>query len=149
MNSIGHYIERELMVELIGTDKIDALSQIMAVIKTEKLLPDPDVFFKKILQREEECSTGIGLGVAIPHVRIESLPNIFIAVGRSSKGIDFATPDGTPVRLIFMIAISSNQAEYLKIISRISWLVRNEQFREQLFFSPSIGDLYQLLKDQG
>ena len=137
------------MVEIEGTDKVDALSQIMATIKRQQLLPDPAGFFKKILEREKESSTGIGLGVAIPHVRVESLENIFIAIGRSMQGIDFATPDGTPVRLVFMIAVSKNQAEYLKIISRISWLVRNEKFREQLFLCPSIRDLYTLLKDQG
>lgn len=137
------------MVELEGTEKVSALSQIMATIKEEKLLSDPDAFSKMILEREEESSTGIGLGVAIPHARVESLENIFIAVGRSAQGTDFATPDGTPVRLVFMIAISSNKAEYLKIISRISWLVRNEQFRKQLFLCPTIDDLYKLLKDQG
>ena len=149
MNSIGHYIKPELMVEVKGTEKISALRQIMETIEKEKLLSDPEAFFTKIIEREEDSSTGIGLGVAIPHARVESLPNIFIAVGRSMEGIDFATPDGTPVRLVFMIAINANQAEYLKIISRISWLVRNEQFRSQLFLSPSITDLYDLLSSQG
>ena len=111
--------------------------------------PTQRVFFEKILEREMDSSTGIGLGVAIPHTRVESLADIFIAVGRSLKGIDFETPDGTPVHLVFMIAVNANHAEYLKIISRISWLVRNEKFRNQLLLSPSINDLYTLLKDQG
>ena len=149
MNSIGHYLKKELMVELEGTDKKNALRQVMNTIEGEKLLPDPEGFFEKILEREMDSSTGIGLGVAIPHTRVESLADIFIAVGRSLKGIDFDTPDGTPVHLVFMIAVNANHAEYLKIISRISWLVRNEKFRNKLLLSPSINDLYTLLKDQG
>ena len=149
MNSIGHYIMPELMVDVDGTDKMGALRQIMDTIERENLLSDPAAFFEKILEREKDSSTGIGLGVAIPHARVESLSNIFIAVGRSMKGIDFSTPDGTPVRLIFMIAVNANQAEYLKIISRISWLVRNEQFRGQLFLSPSVDELYTQLKSHG
>ena len=137
------------MVEIEGTEKKSALRQVMNTIEKEKILPDPEDFFQKILEREMDSSTGIGLGVAIPHSRVESLTDIFIAIGRSLKGIDFETPDGTPVYLVFMIAVNANHAEYLKIISRISWLVRNEQFRNQLLLCPSIHDLYTLLKDHG
>jgi fructose-specific phosphotransferase system IIA component len=147
MQEIVNYIREDLIVELEGTDKTSALRQIMDAFERDHILPDPDAFFKKILDREKQSSTGLGLGVAIPHARIESLDKIVIAVGRSLKGIDFVTPDGTPVHLIFMIAINSQQAEYLKILSRISWLVRNDEFRERLFNCPTSADVYRLLKE--
>ena len=149
MSSISPYIQESLVIELEGTDKDQALRQIMDKIEAEHLLPDPQDFFQKILERESDSSTGIGLGIAIPHARVDALKSMVVAVGRSIKGIDFTTPDGTPVRLIFMIAVNNNQGEYLKIVARISWLVRNEEFRNRLFFSSSVNDLYLLLKEQG
>ena len=149
MSSIAPYIKTNLIIELEGSEKESALRQVMNVLESENLLPDPKGFFDKILERERESSTGIGLGVAIPHARVSGLEDIIIAVGRSLQGIEFTTPDGTPVRLIFMIAVNNNQGEYLKIISRISWLVRNEQFRKQLQFCATVEDLYNLLKEHG
>ena len=148
MVNIGDYIQKDCMIELSGTEKNHAFQQIMASIRKSNLLKDSNLFFEKILQREEQSSTGIGLGVAIPHARVEDLSKTFIAIGRSAKGIDFSTPDDIPVRLIFMIGVSPEKAEYLKILSKISGLVRNEEFRKQLLNCPSMNDLFNLLISQ-
>ena len=148
MKSIGHYIREDAIVELEGSEKRLAFDQLISKIKETGSLPDVNAFYDKILEREQQSSTGIGLGVAIPHARLDDLDEIFIAVGRSNSGIDFTTPDGMPVHLIFMIAVNSNHSEYLQIIARISWLVRNDEFRNQLYFCPTISDLYKLLKEQ-
>ena len=148
MTDFCDYIQKDCMIELSGTEKSDAFQQIMASIKASNLLQNSDLFFEKILQREEQSSTGIGLGVAIPHARVEDLTKTFIAIGGSGKGIDFSTPDDIPVRLIFMIGVSPEKAEYLKILSKISGLVRNEEFRKQLLNCPSMNDLFNLITSQ-
>jgi PTS system nitrogen regulatory IIA component len=147
MKPIIDYMAENMVVELTGCDKIEALKKLMDSVITNQLLTDPDAFFEKIIEREKQSSTAIGLGVAIPHARMQGLDKIFIAVGRSIDGIDFTTPDGTPVHLIFLIGVNYNQSEYLKILSRISWLIRNDNFRKKLFSVNSVSDIYCLLKE--
>ncbi len=147
MKQIIDYMAEGMVVELTGCDKTGALQQLMDSVIANQLLAEPDAFFKKIIEREKQSSTAIGLGVAIPHARMEGLNEIFIAVGRSIDGIDFTTPDGTPVHLIFLIGVNSNQSEYLKILSRISWLIRNDNFRKKLFSVNTVSDIYCLLKE--
>ncbi len=147
MKQIISYMKEEYIIELEGSDSSNALEQLMETVKANNILPDPDTFFEKIKEREEQSSTAIGLGVAIPHARIENLDDIFIVLGRSVDGIDYVTPDGTPVHLIFLIGINSNQSEYLKILSRISWLIRNDNFRSNLFSCATTHDIFELLKE--
>lgn len=147
MKQIIDYMAENMVVELTGSDKTEALKQLMESVITNQLLTESDAFFEKIIEREKQSSTAIGLGVAIPHARMEGIDKIFIAVGRSKDGIDFTTPDGTPVHLIFLIGVNSSQSEYLKILSRISWLIRNDNFRKKLFSVSTISDIYCLLKE--
>ena len=147
MKQIIDYMAEDMVVELTGCDKTEALKKLMDSVITNQLLTDPDAFFEKIIEREKQSSTAIGLGVAIPHARMDGLEKIFIAVGRSIDGIDFTTPDGTPVHLIFLIGVNYNQSEYLKILSRISWLIRNDNFRKKLFSVNTVSDIYCLLKE--
>ncbi len=147
MKQIISYMKEEYIIEIKGNDNSDALKQLMETVKKNNILPDPDMFYEKIKEREEQSSTAIGLGVAIPHARIETLEEIFIVLGRSIDGIDYVTPDGTPVHLIFLIGINSNQSEYLKILSRISWLIRNDEFRKNLFSCATTQDIFHLLKE--
>ncbi len=149
MHEIATYIREDLVIDLNGTDKIDVLTQLKDAVSRTNLLPDTDAFFDKVLLRESQATTAMGMGVAIPHARVDGLADIIIVVGRSAEGIEFTTPDGMPVRLIFMIAVNDKPGEYLKILSRISWLVRNEDFRNQLFSSDNTSSLFKLLKENG
>ena len=73
------------------------------------------------------------------------MKQITIAVGRSLKGIDFDAPDGSPVHLVFLIGITADRGQYLKVVARITWLVRNDQLRQEFFQAESAEALYLLL----
>lgn len=144
MLNIASFIDQNRIMDLESTDKNTALESLVSCFP-ENYGVSKEQFFEKIVEREQDCSTGLGMGIAIPHARLPQIKENFIIVGHSRIGIDFDSPDGAPVHLIFMIAVSSNQAQYLQIISRISWLVRNEDLRSQLFRASEPQLLFELL----
>ena len=146
MLSIASFISRDQIKNLDSTDKTIVLEELCGLIPDNSSF-DKSLFLSKLIEREQDCSTGLGMGIAIPHARLPDIRENRIYVGRSREGIDFESPDGSPVHLIFMITVSTNQSQYLQIISRISWLVRNEELRSQLFRTDDIDELYRLLSE--
>ena len=143
---IADYIHENQVIKLDFQDKKNALKELINKIKAPRLLPNPETFLFKILEREQKCSTAIGLGIAIPHIRLENLDSCFMGVGISEEGIDFNAPDHSPVHLIFLVAATVDHSNYLKLVARISWLVRNDTLRNQLFRAKLPHELYELLQ---
>lgn len=111
-------------------------------------IKDKEEFFKSLLAREDLVSTGIGLGVAIPHVKLKSIDKFFILIAISKTGIDWDAIDRKPVQSIFLIGGPSNeQKSYLKILSKIMLLIKNSSLREVLFNSGDRGEILGLFKN--
>jgi PTS system nitrogen regulatory IIA component len=105
-----------------------------------------DAFYHAILEREKIVSTGIGLGVAVPHAKLEGYQEFFIAIGiQKKKGIEWNALDGAPVKLIFMIGGPENrQTEYLKILSHLTMAIKNEERRKKILKAVSPSDVIEL-----
>lgn len=85
------------------------------------------------MEREEIVSTGIGMGVAIPHAKLHDYDDFFICIGILSKGVDWHAMDGALVRLIFMIGgPDDKQTEYLQILSRLTVALKDEERRKKM-----------------
>ena len=98
-------------------------------------IADKEEFLEAIIKREKIVSTGIGMGVAIPHAKLPTFNRFFLAVGlhKSKEGIEWDALDNNPVRLIFMIGGPANQqTEYLKILSRLTAAIKDEDLRKKL-----------------
>jgi mannitol/fructose-specific phosphotransferase system IIA component (Ntr-type) len=99
-------------------------------------IKDQDMIVRKILDRETEMSTGIGLGIAIPHARIEGIDRLYMIAGRSVKGIDFNAIDEQPVHLLFMMLSPANaSSQYTNILSSLSRIMSYEEIRNSLIES--------------
>ena len=86
-----------------------------------------------LLDRERLGSTGIGGGIGIPHGKIPGIDRLFLGFGRSRQGIDFESLDGLPTRIFFLLVTPESSAGlHLKVLARISRLLKNEGFRERL-----------------
>ncbi|MBN2479212.1 MAG: PTS sugar transporter subunit IIA [Parachlamydiales bacterium] len=111
---------------------IDSLS------KTQKI-NDKESFFNKVLQREKIVSTGIGLGVAIPHAKSDEFKDFFIAIGIQNEcKIKWQSIDKIPVRIVFLIGgPESKQTEYLKILSILTTAIKDETVRKDLINASS------------
>lgn len=146
--SITDYLDDRLVVFLDVASRDEAITALVEALDEGHSLKDKDSFHKAITDREKIVSTGIGLGVAIPHAKLQGYDNFFIAIGiQSARGIDWNALDGTQVHLIFMIGGPDNrQTEYLNILSRLTVAIKDPERRKNLLKSTSAQQVIDLFK---
>jgi PTS system nitrogen regulatory IIA component len=146
-NSIADILTPQRIVLLETKTKKEALERLIEVIAAHPAVKDKDKFAEGIFRREQLMSTGIGLGVAVPHVRLETIRELIMAVGISKTDIeDYDSLDGRPVRILFMVAAGKNQhVQYIKILGAISRLIKEEKMRNSLLDAPDPQAVYNLL----
>jgi PTS system nitrogen regulatory IIA component len=146
--SISDYLDEHLVVFLDSSNRDAALKTLVDTLDAEGKLLDKKAFFQAILEREKIVSTGIGMGLAIPHAKLEGYRNFFIAIGIQTKqGIEWNALDGAPVRLVFMIGGPDNrQTEYLKILSGLTMAIKDEERRKKLAKATSAQAVIALFK---
>ncbi len=132
--AVSKYLDERLVLFLNARTRDEALAELVGLLDQSQMLADRQAFHDAILEREKIVSTGIGLGVAIPHAKLKGYDDFFIAIGIQLKeGIEWNALDGAPVRLIFMIGGPENrQTEYLKILSHLTLAIKNEERRRKL-----------------
>ncbi len=109
-------------------------------------IKDYEKLAAKILEREKMTSTGIGHGVAIPHVLSNAVDRTVMVLGRSSAGIPFDSVDKKPVHLFFLIVgPASSTAEHLKILSKLGRMVTEPDFRESLMKAADEAEIRQII----
>jgi PTS system nitrogen regulatory IIA component len=109
----------------------------------------PDRLTAILMDREGLGSTGIGEGVAIPHGKIPGIDRLVAVFGRSATGVQFASLDGKPARLFFLILAPENSAGmHLKALARISRLLKDPRFRGRLLTAEGIDGLSQVLREE-
>ena len=123
---------------LESADRRGILEELAALVRRTGGVP-PDTDLVTILENREDLgSTGIGDGVAIPHVRLKNLREPRMAVGRSVEGVDFHAIDGQRVHIFFLLLAPENSTgEHLKALARISRLIKKSPFREALLKARS------------
>ncbi|MDR1858271.1 MAG: PTS sugar transporter subunit IIA [Treponema sp.] len=124
--------------------KRDALLALAANLATAPQVKNSQELSLEILKREELMSTAIGRGIAIPHVRLQSITDLVVSVGVSHVDIvDFNPLDDEPVRLLFMIAAAYNQhADYLQTLSYFSAQLKNRELRVSLLNAKTADEVY-------
>lgn len=131
-------IDESRIVDLKATTKEDALREMVDVLATSPNVTDKDELLHAIYEREKVISTGVGIEVALPHVKIPSVTDFVVAVGRSHKGIDFDSLDEQPVYIVVMIGANDKQAgEFLKVLAQLVLRLKNKGFRKAVMFAPS------------
>lgn len=107
---------------------------------------DSHMIYHTLLQRERLSSTGLGRGIAIPHVKLKALPAIVTLFARLVKPIDFESQDGEPVDLIFLLLAPDHAGgDHLKALARISRLVREPATLDRLRAAPDAAALKRIL----
>lgn len=131
----GFFPPGSVVWDLAGTDKFSAIRETIHRTTTFRSIPGLDLeqFTRAVLHREQEQSTGFGRGIAIAHGRTVQVPTSEIALGVSRAGLDYRAFDGMPVHLLFVVASHPDrQIDYLRILSSLATLARNELFRQEL-----------------
>jgi PTS system nitrogen regulatory IIA component len=102
-----------------------------------------------LLEREKLCSTAVDSGVAIPHGKLSGLLNIIAAFGRSVEGIDFESIDGKATHLfILLVAPENSSGAHLKLLSRISRLFKDSEFRSRIMEAKSQDEIYEIISEE-
>jgi len=140
-------LDKERVLLLDCDTKKEALQVLVDCLATTSEIGDQDELASAIFHREVLMSTGIGLGIGIPHVRLVSVKNIVMAVGISHKPImDYESIDGKPVHLIFMIAAGEKQhREHIKLLASISSLLKDENLRAKLTGADTVDEFCSII----
>lgn len=130
---ISALLEPELVAFLEGGTREEVIRTLVDLLERQGKLRDAATFHIAILQREKLVSTGIGMGVAIPHAKLPGYEQFFMAIGIHRKGVQWDALDHGLVRLIFMIGGPDNQqTEYLRLLSQLTSVVREEEVRKKM-----------------
>lgn len=145
--SLGSVLTCERAMILDTDKKAEALDALIDCLAASPEVKDRGDLRDGIYHREKLMSTGIGLNIAVPHVRLGSIKDVAVAVAISKKDIiDYESLDGLPVRLIFMIVARKDQhAQHLRILSGISKLLKDTEFRRGLIEIEDAAALYERL----
>ncbi|MDY0211441.1 MAG: PTS sugar transporter subunit IIA [Desulfuromonadaceae bacterium] len=144
------------IVELLNVSAVEA--ELRAETKDQVLEEMTDVMLRaapldraqvlSVLQERERLgSTGIGSGVAIPHGKIADIDQMYLAFGRSIKGVDFDSMDGKPAHLFFLlIAPEESVSAHLKTLARISKLLKKQDVRTELLEANNAEVIYKIIR---
>jgi PTS system nitrogen regulatory IIA component len=147
---ITTFLKREFIIEeLQAVTKEEVLAEMAAVLMPAGSPDDQDEMVRVLMARERLGSTGIGDGIAIPHGKIGGLDDLRIAIGRSHQGVDFNALDGKPAHLFFLLMAPENSSgQHLKVLARISRLLKDNVLRKNLMEAESAAELFKLLVEQ-
>lgn len=143
--------KKNVFTDLQATAKEDALREIVGRLQENGELPPrmAKPALESLLAREKMGSTGIGNGIAIPHVKLRGGPDeSLVAIARSAAGVDFAAIDGEKVYVLFLVVSQEDRAEdHLAILKSISALVRDGYRHRLLLGSRTPEDFIDLFRD--
>ena len=139
-----------IKVDLEPIDRLDAFHQIAKFLCDKDWIPPEaeDELYDRLVKREAICSTGLGHGVAMPHVYFEKLPKPMLLFARFQRTVDFESQDGIPVDKFFLLmGPKRDNTEHLRILARLARLLKDEEFIAALKQAQSPEDILAAVKD--
>ena len=146
-NQLSTVLDPSRVLILESSKKVDVLKALIDCLVETSEVKDRQELYEGIFHREELMSTGIGLGIGVPHVRLSSIENPVMCVGLCRYPIaDYESLDGQPVRLIFMIAAGKNQhTEHIRLLAKISAKLKDDKLRSALINAFDAASHYNIL----
>ena len=127
-------------------DKKEALDQVVDLMAKSGKINDVEAYRQRVYAREEESTTGIGEGIAIPHGKCDAVTKPGLAAMVVKDGVDFDSLDGAPVHLIFLIAAPNTEDNiHLDVLSKLSVLLMDEQFTADLLNAKSVDEFLEIV----
>jgi fructose-specific phosphotransferase system IIA component len=141
--------EEMINMNMKANGKEEALKELAGILNESENVNDSKGCYDDLVAREKLGTTGIGKGVAIPHAKTAAANKLTIAFGKSVNGVNYDALDQKKVNLFFIFASPVEESKtYLKILARISRLVRNEEFRNKLLKAETAGDILNLIDSE-
>lgn len=130
---LSEYMSPDEVLFLHTANRDETLRALVHRLYETGTIKEEQQFYQAIIEREKVVSTGIGMGVAIPHAKMASFDEFFIAVGILQKPVDWHSIDGGFVHFVFMIGGPDDKpTEYLQILSSLTSAIKDEERRKKL-----------------
>jgi len=137
-----------ILADLKAQDKKGILEELVEPISRLKEV-NREELVRVLMERERLGSTGIGSGIGIPHGKLKDLDGLVLGFGLSRKGVDFESMDNRPTHIFFLLVTPENSTGlHLKLLARISKILKHDQFRERLLKAADSEEIYTIIKDE-
>ena len=146
MKSLSRLISPDRITWLDQDNKIDCLRGLVQCLSESEELGNEDSIFDAIIEREQLLSTGFGLGLAIPHAKLNIIDDFIVGLAIHRDGVPFDSLDDQPVHILVMIlGPDQKQDEYLKVLSRVTAFLKDQ--REKILSLEDNEEIYKLTFD--
>jgi len=130
------------------TQKEATIEYLLGLVVESGRVEDRQAALDALLAREEETTTGVGMGIGIPHAKTEAVNRPSLAFARSETGVDFGSMDGEPATLIFLILVPKEGGEdHLEILSSLSRALMHDDVRERLHGADDESEVQETLRE--
>ena len=137
-----------ILANLKARTKKDILEELVAPVSVMANV-NPEDLVKVLMEREQLGSTGIGGGIGIPHGKMKDIESLILGFGLSRKGVDFESLDGQPTHIFFLLITPENSTGlHLKLLARISRILKNEPFKARLMNASSGDEIFDIIKEE-
>lgn len=145
--NVGDYLTPERIVMLGGTTKAEALGQLVDRLVETGSVADSEALSQAVWKREQLMSTGVGQGIAVPHVRLDGVLHTSMAVGVSRRGItDYETLDGQPVHVIVLIvAVPGDHESYIRLLAGTTSVLKHPELRDAMLEAEEPEQIFHIL----
>ena len=138
-----------IKIPLSGSSRDDCINELIDKLAESESITVKDSIFNAVIDREKIMTTGVGNGIAIPHCKHTDAPEFTVCLGIHTKGVDFESIDKKPVKIIFLlVGPESNPGLHIKLLSRISRLMSNEELRNQLISCKNGEEAFELIYEE-
>ncbi len=139
------FSKNRICFDLKAANKDEVIKELIEILYEDGKITDKEKFRQAVLKREEEFSTGIGMGIAIPHGKSDTVKEASITFGRSNKGIDYESMDDKPAYLFFLISVPEESSDiHLRALSEISRKLMHTEIREKLSKAESFEEFIEV-----
>ncbi|HLP85927.1 MAG TPA: PTS sugar transporter subunit IIA [Phycisphaerales bacterium] len=136
-------------VPLAATTKRGVIEELVDMLASAGKVSDAQALKDAVWTREQTRTTGIGLGLAIPHGKCAGMSGLAMAIGKPSEPMNFESIDGQPVKLIVLLASPPDkQSDHIQALARISRLMNMEEFRNKAYATTTSEELFELFRSQ-
>ena len=150
IKNVADYIKVDTInLNLESKNKNAVIKELYGNLKKTNLIKDEEQGLNDILAREEMGSTGIGKRIALPHAKTKAVDELIVTFGISRNGIAYNSVDDENVNIFFMFLCPENKSqEYLKVLARISRLIREDRFIDNLLKAESNEQIIEIIRTE-
>ena len=148
MNILDFLQKETILFDLNSQEKKGVLEELVSPVAKIVGVEKEDLV-RVLMDRERLGSTGIGEGIGIPHGKLKDLDKLILGFGLSRKGVNFESMDNRPVHIFFLLITPENSTGlHLKLLSRISKILKNGSFRKKLLNAADANEIFSIIREE-